>query len=227
MMQRSSSLLVLLLLVFPLAAAAPSVAAAQGAWTAVDSVVAVVNQDVVLKSDLDRRMAAFKSSLDAVKDAAERSRRRIELGKQVLGSLIDERLLAQEAARVGIGAPDPEVDRAVADVKQQNKLDDAGLTKALADQGLTMAQYREELRGQIIGVKVANAILRPRVQIGEPELRAAYEEARKRDPKRIGTFDEVKEPLLQRLFEDAMLREQRRWLAERRADSYIDVRTKP
>lgn len=211
-------------LAFLAVALSPRAAPAQGAWTPIDSVVAVVNQDVVLKSELDRRIAGFKASLDQIKDPAERSKKRIELSKQVVSGLVDERLLHQEAARMGIGAHDQEVDRAIAEIKAQNRLDDAGLAKALDSQGFTMAEYRAEMRNQIVQAKVVNLVLRPRIQIGEEQLRAAYKEAQKADPKRIGTFEEVKEPLAQRLFEDAMQREQMRWLGERRADAFIEVR---
>ncbi|HKE16054.1 MAG TPA: SurA N-terminal domain-containing protein [Kofleriaceae bacterium] len=207
-------------------AAAPAAAPAQGGWTPVDSVIAVVNQEVVLKSDLDRRLAAYKASLDAVKDPGERAKKRIELRKQMIAGLIDEHLLNQEAMRMGLGASDAEVDRAIADIKAKNKLDDAGLNKALAEQGLTLVIYREELRSQIMQAKVTNVVLRPRVQITDDELHAAYDEAKKRDPKRIGTYDEVKRPLAERVFEDKITREQMRWLVERRNEAYIDMRDK-
>ena len=223
-MMRTPSLLASILV--PIAiAVAPAAAPAQGGWTNVDSIVAVVNQDVVLKSDLDRRLKGFKASLDAIKDPKERAVKRVELVKQVTYALMDERLIAQEAARMGIAATDQELDLAIADVKAKNKLDDAGLTKALAEQGLNLAQYREEMRSQITQVKVNNLVLRPRVQITEDELRAAYKQAQEKDPKRIGSFDEVKQPLAERIFEEKMTREQGRWLADRRADSYLDVRS--
>jgi peptidyl-prolyl cis-trans isomerase SurA len=213
--------LTLLISLLPAARAA----SAESGWTAVDSVVAVVNHDVILKSELDRHLSRFKQSLDEIKDPAARGKRRIEVTQQVMRALIDERLFTQEAVRVGLGADDQDVERAVAEVKKQNRLDDAGLAKVLTDQGMTIAQWREELRRQISQAKVANLIIRPRVKISDEELRAAYKEAQKRDPKRIGTFDEVKAPLYERLLEDAMVREQLRWLAERRAQAFIDVRT--
>jgi peptidyl-prolyl cis-trans isomerase SurA len=207
-----------------LAAGARS-ASAEAGWTAIDSVVAVVNRDVILKSELDLHLKRYQQGLDEIKDPAARGKKRIEITQQILRALVDERLFAQEAVRMGLGATDQEVERAVAEIKQQNKLDDAGIARAVSEQGLTVAQWREELRRQIMQARVANLIIRPRINISEEELRAAYKEAQKRDPKRIGTFDEVRAPLFERLLEDAMVREQLRWLAERRAQSFIDVRT--
>jgi peptidyl-prolyl cis-trans isomerase SurA len=214
------------IIVFVAIAAAPALAPAQGGWTTVDKVIAVVNTDVVLQSDLDLRLAVLKPSLDAIKDPGQRAKKRIELRKQVVQALINERILSQEATRMGLGATDQEVERAIADIKAQNKLDDAGLASELKKQGLTMPQYRAEMRAQIMQAKVSNVVLRPRIQISEDELRAAYDAAKKRDPQRIGKFDEVKGPLAERVFEEKMTREQMRWLVERREHAYIDVRTK-
>lgn len=213
------------LVLFTSLAAGERSASAEAGWTAIDSVVAVVNREVILKSELDLHLKRYKEGLDAITDPAARGKKRIEITEQILRALIDERLFAQEAVRMGLGATDQEVERAVAEVKQQNKLDDAGIAKAVSEQGLTVAQWREELRRQIMQARVANLIIRPRINISEEQLRAAYKEAQKRDPKRIGTFDEVRAPLFERLLEDAMVREQLRWLAERRAQSFIDVRT--
>jgi len=219
----------ILLAVVLAAGAIPARAAAQpgsSGWTAVDSVVAVVNQDVVLKSELDRRAGTFRQSLEAIKDVAERSRRRVELQQQLVRSLVDERVFLQAAAGLGLTATSQEVDRAIAEVKAQNRVDDAALAAEIAKNGYTMAEYRQDIQRQILAAKVAGLVIRPRIRIGETELRAAYKEAQKRDPKRIGTFEEVRRPLEQRLFEEAMEREQGRWLAERRAEAYIDVRIK-
>lgn len=199
-------------------------AAAQSDWTPVDSVVAVVNQDVVLQSEVDRRLAGAETALAEIKDVAERTRRRVEIRRQVLGSLIDERIFGQAAVAIGLTATSQEVDRAIAEVKAQNKIDDAGLAKALETSGFTMTEYRAEIQRQILQAKVSNLILRQRVRVTDDEMRAAYKEAQQRDPKRIGTFEEVRQPLYERLFEQAMMREQARWLAERRAEAYIDVR---
>jgi peptidyl-prolyl cis-trans isomerase SurA len=225
-MTRVSSARLASIIVLVAIAAAPAPAPAQGGWTTVDKVIAVVNQDVVLQSDLDRRLASFKASLDEIKDPGERAKKRIELSKQLVQALVNERLLAQEAMRMGLAATDQEVERAISEIKAQNKLDDAGLARELKKQGLTMPQYRVEMRGQIMQAKVSNLVLRPRIQISDEELRAAYDAAKKRDPQRIGKFEEVKGPLAERVFEEKMNREQMRWLVERREHAYIDVRTK-
>lgn len=223
--------LLCLCLFLPLAAAGGATAgaapAAGAGWTPVDAVIAVVNQQVVLKSDFDRQLAEFKSVLDGVKDPAERTKRRVELRRQVLRALIDQQLFMQAAIGLGLTATSQEIDRAIAEVKAQNKFDDAALTKALAEAGLSLVQYRAEIQRQILTAKVSNLILRPRIRISDEELHAAYAEAQKRDPQHIGTFEEVKEPLAERVFEVAMQREQQRWLAERRAEAYIDVRIEP
>lgn len=225
MKMKLRSTIATLLLAIPLLGRPAS--AAEPAWTPVDAVIAVVNQDVVLQSDFDRRSSQLETVLAQVKDTAERTKRRAELRKQILRSLIDERIFIQAALALGITVVGPEIDRAITEVKAQNKLDDAGLAKALAENGLTMAQYRDEIQRQILQAKLANLVIRPRIRISEQDLRAAYAEAQKQDPQRIGKFEEVRGPLQERMLEEAMMREQQRWIAERRAESFIDLKVEP
>src|SRR5678815_1488748 len=91
-------------------------------WVEIDRVVAMVNADVILESELARRAAPLAPGAR----------------KQALEQLIDEMLFNQEASRARITVADEDVNAALQQIKQQNKLDDAGLEKALAQQGFTL-----------------------------------------------------------------------------------------
>ena len=184
-------------------------------WTQVDRIAAVVNQDVILVSEVTRRTAGLSPGPGKPPPpGAER---------QVLEEMIDETLFSQEAVRARIVVSDPEVDGAIQEIKRSNRLDDAGLLKALEAQGYTMELYREDLRQQILRLRALNVIIRPRVNVRDDELLAAYKEAKKADPT-LGEFDKVKERLQQQMFEQRMANETRKWLLQRRLGSYIAVR---
>ena len=94
-----------------------------------DYIVAVVNQELVTAGELQQRLAR-------VRDDAARNRTPLPppavLRKQVLDTLIDERVLVTNARDSGARVDEPELDRAVANVATQNQL--------------TMPQLRERLR---------------------------------------------------------------------------------
>jgi peptidyl-prolyl cis-trans isomerase SurA len=182
-------------------------------WVVVERVVAVVNQDVVLASEVKRRADSIPAG------AAKRE----EIEKAVLEEIIDEILFVQQASAARIEVSDGEVDAAIGDIKQQNKLDDAGLAVALEAQGYTLERYRVEIRNQIVRLRAINLLIRPRVTVDDAEVQAFYKKAKAADPK-LGPFDKEKEKIRQRILEENMAIEAKRWLAEQRAVSFIAVR---
>jgi parvulin-like peptidyl-prolyl isomerase len=188
----------------------------QPGWVEVDRVVAVVNQDVILASEVARRVAPLSPGPGKPPPAgAER---------QVLEQMIDELLLTQEATRARIEVPDADVEGAIQEIKKQNQLDDAGLLKALAAQGYTMELYREDLRQQILRLRAVNQLIRPRVVVRDDEVLAAYNEAKKARSVKLGTFEAEKERMRQNLVEQRIVVETQKWLQGRRLGSYIAVR---
>jgi peptidyl-prolyl cis-trans isomerase SurA len=184
-------------------------------WVEVDRVVAVVNGNVILDSEVARRVAPMAPGPGKPPPAEAR--------KQMLDTMIDELLLTQEASRVRIEVSDQDVTGAIQEIKKQNGLDDAGFEKALAAQGYTPELYREDVRQQILRLRAINVVIRPRVVVRDEELEAAYKEARKANPK-LGTFEAEKPRLQQVLFEQRMAAETQKWLLERRLASFIAVK---
>ncbi len=189
----------------------------QPGWVQVDRIVAVVNQDVILASEVARRVGGLAPAPGKPPPAgAER---------QMMEQMIDEILLSQEAARARITVSDQDVDGAILEIKKQNNLDDAGLAKALAAQGYTMELYREDLRQQILRLRVINLIIRPRVIVTDDELKAAYNEAKKKATTvKLGTFEAEKDRMRQNIGEQRTAAETQKFLLERRLGSYIAVR---
>ena len=108
--------------------------------------------------------------------AAQRQAQGEILRRRVLESLVDERLLIQQAQQLKLGVTSEEIDRAIDEIRRQNGVDMDELTKALKAQGMTMAQYRQDLRKQILRLKVINAAVRSRITVSDEEIKAYYEQ---------------------------------------------------
>src|SRR3982750_1778406 len=113
-----------------------------------DYIVAVVNQELVTASELQQRLAR-------VREDAARSRTPLPpaatLRKQVLDTLIDERVLVTNARDSGPRIDEPELDRAVANVAQQNQMTMAQLRERLRQEGINYAKFRDNIRDQTLG----------------------------------------------------------------------------
>jgi parvulin-like peptidyl-prolyl isomerase len=186
-MRRSASvrtLLAALLLVpalaGPVARAAPGPRIAPGTKVIVERVVAIVNDRVILRSELDARLVPVMADAAQIADPKERARRIDKLQGQVLDEMVNEELIVQaaEAAKIEIEASD--VQAAVDEIKKQNSLDDAALGQALAAQGYTLANYKSDLRRQLLRIRAVNQLVRPKVQVTDEDLRARYDQMQRR-----------------------------------------------
>lgn len=154
-----------------LLAAAP----AARAMTVIDRVVAVVNDEIVLETELEQATAPQYRGPDP--STREGKRAWDELKHKVLDALIDSKLMQEQAVELKLTVTPEEVDRAMEEVKRQNKLDDATFVEALKSQGFTMEAYRKGLRKQIIELKVISTAVRSRVTVGDDEVMAAYKQS--------------------------------------------------
>ncbi len=136
----------------------------QGIATAsvvVDRVVAVVNNEVITLSDLQRE-ASLKKTGSKVDD------------RTLLEDMIDRKLQMDAARRAGMDVTDKELDAAVADIMKRNSFDTKQFEAALAKEGLTLEQYKTELREQMTLSRMFNKYIRAGLSVDEAEVRAYY-----------------------------------------------------
>ena len=119
--------------------------ATQGAL--LDRVVAVVNDGVVLNSDLDTQIGAVSERLR--QQHLELPPQNV-LRQQVLERLVMEEIQLQHAQHAGVKVTDEMVNNALTDVAKRNNITLSQLPDALAQQGIDYAGYREEIRKEIM-----------------------------------------------------------------------------
>jgi parvulin-like peptidyl-prolyl isomerase len=177
-----------LVLALALAAGAPSAALAQkapaspngGKKMALERVVAVVNDAIILQSELEARLVPVRAEAEQIQDPTERRRRLAKLASQTLDEMVSEELIVQAAEAAKIEVDSSEVQAALDEIKQQNNLDDAGLQQALASQGYTLQGYRQDLRRQLLRLRAVNQLVAPKVQVTEDDVKSRYAEMQRR-----------------------------------------------
>lgn len=159
-------------------AAAPSRNAGQKLY--LERVVAIVDDSIILQSELEARLVPLRAEAEQIADPDERKRRVAKLASQALDEMVNEELIVQAARHAKIEVEGSEVQAAVDEIKQQNKLDDAGLEQALAAQGYTLANYKADLRRQVLRFRAVNQILGPKVQVTDEDVKARYDQLQRR-----------------------------------------------
>src|SRR5438067_12454722 len=140
----------------------------------IERVVAVVNDAVILQSELDARLVPMRAEAEQIADPAERKRRLAKLTSQVLDEMVNEDLIVQAAEGARIEVDSAEVQAALDEIKQNNKLDDAGLQQALAQQGYTLQAYKADLRRQLLRLRAVNQLVAPKVTVTDEDIKARY-----------------------------------------------------
>ncbi|MCU1278888.1 MAG: PpiC-type peptidyl-prolyl cis-trans isomerase [bacterium] len=154
--------------------AAASVA---GAARVLERVVAVINDDIILDSELEQYAAPQYRGPDP--DTADGKKQWDDLKRKALDSMIDSKLVQQQAVELKLSVTPEEVDRAIQQVKEQNKLDDATFKTALEQQGFTLEGYRKTLKKQILELKVINTAVRSRITVSDDEVKTYYKQNEK------------------------------------------------
>ena len=132
-----------------------------------DRVVAIVDNDVIMQSQLDRRLAEVQQNL--AKRSGEQPPREA-LAPQVLERLIVENLQLQIGERSGIRIADEELNQALATIAQRNNLTLDQFRAALARDGLSYDEAREQVRRELIISRVRQRRVAERIQVSEQEV---------------------------------------------------------
>lgn len=132
-----------------------------------DRIVAIVNDDVVLHSELQREATAIRSKLA---QAGAPDLPESELEEQALERLIVHKLQMAEAKKLGVSVDDETLLKAMNNIAAQNGLTLEELAAALEEQGMSMDEYRQELRNEITLQRLRNREVISRIQITKAEV---------------------------------------------------------
>ncbi|MFT3805883.1 peptidylprolyl isomerase [Arenimonas sp.] len=135
--------------------------------THIDSIAAVVDETVILRSELERAVANITSQYAS---QPEQLPPRDILEKQVLDRLILLHLQVQRANDSGIRIADTELQQAVGSIASQNNLTVDQLRQRLAADGLSFDEFRANLRDEITVQRLRQRYMQSAVQISEAEI---------------------------------------------------------
>jgi peptidyl-prolyl cis-trans isomerase SurA len=158
-----------------LLAAALLAAAPAAPRQVVDRVAATINGEVVTLSDLAERTGAEWARVEQMPAGKERDAARTAALRRAFDLVVAERLLADEAKTLQLEVTDAQVDAAINDIKTRNRFDDAQFEQALADQGLTRAEFRGQIRRELETFQVLQFKVRGRVKLTDEDVRNYYQ----------------------------------------------------
>ncbi|HSH28500.1 MAG TPA: SurA N-terminal domain-containing protein, partial [Thiohalobacter sp.] len=130
-------------------------------------IVAVVNDDVILASELEDKVQLVRSQLAQQNTQAPDP---AQLERQVLERLIMERLQLQVAARNNIEVDDETLNANLRNIAAQNGVTLTEFRRTLEREGMDYAAFREELRSQIMINRLRQQTVINRIDISDQEV---------------------------------------------------------
>ena len=132
-----------------------------------DRIVAVVNEDVVLQSELDRQVSAVAAQYA---NNPQQLPPRDVLERQLLSRLIMQKLQVARADSTGVKLSDAEIDQSLAGIARQNKMEVSQLRGAIESQGLNYDQFRRNIAEQVLMQRLRQRVAQSNVQVSDAEI---------------------------------------------------------
>lgn len=142
--------------------------AANAAVQQLDSVAAIVDNDVIMKSQVDQRVHEVQQTIAKRGSGVPPAE---ALQQQVLERLILENLQLQMGDRSGIRITDEELNQAIGTIAERNNMSVEQFRAALAHDGLSYDTAREQVRREMIISRVRQRRVAERIQVSEQEVK--------------------------------------------------------
>jgi peptidyl-prolyl cis-trans isomerase SurA len=144
----------------------------------VDRVYAQINDDIITLFDVNRKMEELRSEFEKQLTGDELEKAMQDAKKNVLDSLIQEKLLIQKAIELGIDADvEPDVSSEMQGILKQNNFKSMEeLESALENQGTTLDDFRDMIKNQIMASRVIDIFVGSRITLMKSEVEDYYKD---------------------------------------------------
>ena len=138
-----------------------------GSIEPIDSIIALVDEDVILRSELD---LAIASIVDRIRDSGEAMPPMDLLENQVLERLIMRELQVQKALQTGIRISDTDIDQALVNLAQQNNITVKQLRQVIEGDGEDFAEFRQNIGEELLTDRLQQRIVNGMDPITDTEV---------------------------------------------------------
>lgn len=145
----------------------PAVLARSQPIEPVDEIIAVVNEDIIVRSELNAEIVKIVAQL---RQQGQRLPPQAVLEKQVLGRLILKKLQLEAAARAGINVGEDIVAQAINNIAQNNNLSLSEFRRTLEEGGISFRNFRQNIQEEITLQQLLDQEVRRRIRVTDQEV---------------------------------------------------------
>ncbi|QOL15961.1 peptidylprolyl isomerase SurA [Dickeya dianthicola] len=133
----------------------------------VNKIAAVVDNSVVLESDINSLLQSVKLN---AQEAGQQLPDDATLRHQILERLIMDNVILQMAQKMGVQVTDEQLDRSITNIAAQNRMSVDQLRSRLSAEGVSFDTYRSQIRKDMIIAEVRNSEVRRRITVLPQEV---------------------------------------------------------
>jgi parvulin-like peptidyl-prolyl isomerase len=143
----------------------------------VDRIIAKVNDEIIMSSELKREMEPVRKDIMSKIPAAQQEQALKTMEEQVLNGLIEAALIHQKAIELEYNAHvEEEVTSYIQDIMKDNNIKDTDeFEDALAQQGESLKSFRETIEKQMTSQALVNDFIHARISLLTPEIERYYQ----------------------------------------------------
>lgn len=142
----------------------------------VDRIVAIVNDDIIVLSELNEKLQPYTDRIAKMGYTPEKEKKMMyKVRDDIINSMVDQKLTDQEVRKFGIIINDEEVLNAIERVKQKNALTEEQMLADLARQGMTLEILKKNIRQQMLRARLVNVAVRSKIVITQEDARAYFD----------------------------------------------------
>ncbi|PTR04567.1 periplasmic chaperone for outer membrane proteins SurA [Nitrosomonas nitrosa] len=133
----------------------------------IDHIVAVVNEEVITRNELND---LIENTVKQLQKQGTQLPPYDVLEKQLLERLIMTRIQLQRAKEIGISVSDTELDQTLRNIAKENNLSMGDFYAALEQEGIGLSRFRDEIRDEMLMVRLKEREISSRVNVTEGEI---------------------------------------------------------
>ncbi len=147
----------------------------------VDRIVAVVNEEIITLYDLKRVFEPYAKNVKALKYSKDQERQMLfKVRSDLLKELVNRKLADQEIKRNKLVVSDEEIDKTIEQLKSSRSFTDEQLRAGLAEQGVTLEDYRKEMKEQLLRSRLINVEVKSKIVVTDQNIQAYYDSHREK-----------------------------------------------
>lgn len=188
----------------------------------VDRIVAVVNDEIITYSMVNEAFAPYEKKLrENAYPLDKEIEMRFKIRSNLIQQLIDQEITNQEVKKAQITVSNNEIDSYVERIKQMNSFTDEDLRKMLETEGVTLEQYKKEIKNILLRNKLIQYEVKSRIVVTQKDIDDYYE--KHQDEFKDKKKEEVTDMIADKVYQVQADEKFGKWVARLREQAQITI----